>query len=70
MKIEIEKIEIIERPNEERQFEEDIKNSEEGELVKKDNFKRWAVYKEIKRKAETGKPYKIIKICFYPSAFK
>jgi len=63
-----ESLEVIERPNKEEQFEEDIRNSKEGEFLERDDFKRWAIYKEDGMRA--GKPSKVLKICFYPSAFK
>lgn len=53
------KIEIIERPDDELQFEEDLRNSKEGELKDRDQFDRWAVY------LEKG----ILKVCIYPYAW-
>jgi len=53
------KIEIIERPEDKDAFENDIKNSEEGELKEKDTFERWAVYLEKN----------VLKVCVYPYAF-
>jgi hypothetical protein len=63
-----ESIEIMERPNDPEQFEEDIRNCEEGELLEKDDFKRWSLYK--KDGVRAGKKCKVLKICFYPAAFE
>lgn len=65
---EAESIEVIERPNNLEQFEDDIRNAEEGEFLEKDKFKRWAIYKEDGERA--GKKCKVLKICFYPAAFE
>lgn len=65
----VESIEIIERPSDIEQFEEDLRNSEEGELLERDiGLDRWAIYKEDGIRA--GKKCKVLKICFYPSAIK
>jgi len=54
------KIEIIERPADEEQFDEDIRNSGKNQLKDRDTFKRWAVY------LEKG----VLKVCFYPYGIK
>ena len=53
------KIEIIERLEDKDAFENDIRNSEKGELKEKDTFGRWAVYLEKD----------VLKVCIYPYAF-
>ena len=40
------KLEMIERPNNPNQFEDDLRNSKEGELKGRDQFNRWAIYLE------------------------
>lgn len=54
------KIEVIERPDNDEQFEEDIRHSGKNQLKDRDTFKRWAVY------LEGG----VLKVCFYPYSFK
>lgn len=63
-----ESIEVMERPNDPEQFDEDIRNAKKGEFLEKDDFKRWAIYKEDGERA--GKKCKVLKICFYPAAFE
>lgn len=59
-----ESIEVMERPNDPEQFEEDIRNCKEGDLLEKDDFKRWSIFKEDGKRA--GVKCKVLKICFYP----
>lgn len=63
-----ESIEVMERHNDPEQFEEDLRNCKEGEFLGRDDFKRWAIYKEDGERA--GVKCKVLKICFYPAAFE